>query len=475
MDTLRRIRDRLRQSLRKKHLAVGLSVLLGFIPASTPYGAVRFLPVCESEPPPSAAWAVLWYPRDPGFALAAGRELLARPDYPAALCYLNAALSAADDNPQYLAALGDAYWGTGGKEQALAYWERALALDPDLDRPLGLLWHAYWEKAQWAKAEEAIGRRLALQADDAEAKYALALIYASRNPGSALKLLDELASAPAPFGQRARLLAEAIRGAIGRQNPEYIFARTGEVMLQLNEPALAEEALRRAIDWNPKYGEAYALMGLALEAAGENPEEAYRRGVALAPESALACLAYGAWLHRQGDLTLARWWLMQSWAAQPGDWMIASELAQVDFILGNVTSAEEWVLEAVAAHPSEPEAWIALAAFYIENDFRVKDSGIPAARQAVILAPQNDRALDVLGLGWFKLGDLSAAERSFLQAINRNPESAAAHLHLGICYREQGRLADAQAEWEAALRLDPDGSIGRRAGELLGAEGSGIE
>jgi Flp pilus assembly protein TadD len=451
----------------KKLMIVAGGVLLWLLPASSGQGAVPFSPACIADPPPSAAWAVLWFPRESDFAVAAGRELLARPDYPGALCYLSLAKKSRQQDPVFLSELGNALWETGAADQALARWEQALALDPSLDETLDRLWKGYVQTRQWTKAENAIGRRLARHPDDAEAAYALALIRAAHDPGSALELLDNLKSAPPTLEKNARELAAVIRSAILFKVPEYIFARTGEELLRLGEPALAEEALRRAIERNPKYGEAFALLGAAQESVGENPEDSYRRGVALAPKSALACMLYGSWLHRNGDLAPARWWLLQAWAAVPGDWIVASELAQVDFTLGNVGDAEGWVVQAVTAHPKEAEAWIALAAFYIENDYRVEENGIPAARQAVILAPTNDRALDILGLGWFKTGDFSTAERFFLRALEQNPDSAGAHLHLGMCLEEEGRVAEAKAELESALRLDPAGSIGKQAGEML--------
>ncbi len=461
------IKEWVRKNFAKKYLLIGLSALLWLIPASSPHGAIPYLPLCIADPRPAAGWGVLWFPRDSNFALAAGRELLARPDYPAALCYLRLAEESHQQDPEFLSELGEAYWGTGNREMAFAQWEKALVLNPDLDDLLSRLWKGYFQAEYWDQAEQAIGRWLSRQADDVEAKYALALIRAARNPGSALDLLVDLQSAPKPIAENARSLEAVIRAAIAKRIPEYIFAATGEELLRLDEPALAKEALRRAIERNPNYGEAYTLLGLAQEATGEDPEESYRKGVALAPNSAFACLVYGAWLRRQGELALARWWLIQAWIARPGDWIIAAELAQVDFVLGNLGDAEGWVLQAVEANPNEPEAWIMLAGFYIENDFRVEESGIPAARQAVILAPNNDRALDMLGLGWFKVGDFSEAERMFLRALEQNPNSASTHLHLGMCYWEQGRIPEAKAEWETVLRLDPDGSAGHRAKELL--------
>jgi tetratricopeptide (TPR) repeat protein len=460
-------KDWLRKNVGRKQWIIVLSAALWLIPASTPHGAIPFRPACDADPRPAAGWGVLWFPNDSRFAVAAGRELLARQDFAAAVCYLRLAQDARNRDAGYLTELGEAYWGAGKREQALAEWEKALALSPDLDDLLVRVWKGYFEIERWERAEAAIGLRLARRPDDAEAKYALALILAAENPGSALDLLARLKNAPPPFAENARSLEAVIRAAVARRVPEYIFASTGEELIRLGEMGLAKEALRRAIERNPNYGEAYALLGVAQEATGEDPEESYRRGVALTPDSALACLVYGAWLRRRGEFVLARWWLMQAWISRPGDWIIAAELAQADFALGNPGDAESWVLQTVKLFPGEPEAWIVLAAFYIKNDFRVAEGGIPAARQAVILAPQNDRALDLLGLGWFKLGDISLAERLFLRALDINPDSAEGHLHLGMAYREQGRAAEARTEWETALRLDPGGAVGTQASELL--------
>jgi Flp pilus assembly protein TadD len=457
----------LRKNVTRKRRIIVLTVFLWLIPASTLMGAIPYRPQCEADPRPASGWGVVWFPNDPRFALAAGREMLARSDYPAAVCFLRLAEKSRSHDAQYLTELGEAYWGSEQKESALAEWEKALALNPGLNDVLVRLWRGYYEIGKWDLAADAIGRRLARQADDTEAKYALALIRAAQNPGGALDLLSELKTAPSPIGENAQSLEAVIRTAVTKRVPEYIFASTGEELIRLGETGLAKEALHRAIERNPNYGEAYALLGVAQETSGENPEESYRKGVALAPNSALACLVYGAWLRRQGESALARWWLLQAWVRRPGDWTIAAELAQVDFSQGRLQEAESWVLQAVQASPNEPEAWIALASFYIENDYRIEESGIPAARQAVILDPKNDRALDVLGYGWYKMGDFYMAERLFLRAIEQNPNSASAHLHLGMAYREEGRFAEAEGEWETALRLDPKGLSGSRARGLL--------
>lgn len=448
--------------------AICVGILLWLIPASTPYGKAPLHLPCPSDTPPSIGWAVMWYPQETGFVLQAGRELLARAEYPAAACYLLSAGDGAKTDPRYLHDLGEAYWGAGEEDKAFDAWERALSIDPGWLELSGRIWKAYAEAGRWDDAERAIERYLSRAGEDPEAAYRLALIRAARHPGDALGLLDGLKSAPSPYGDNARTLAAVIRAALARRIPEYIFAKTGEALLRLKEYRLAEQALRLAVERNPEYGEAFALLGMAQEGVGDDPEESYRRAVALDPNSAAACLVYGAWLLRNGETTLARWWLLQAWAAKPGDWLIASELARLEVAAGDIFRAEEWVMAAVKANSSEMEAWLALAAFYIENDYRVEDGGIPAARQAVLLAPDSDRALDMLGWGWCKLHDFTMAERILRRALDINPNSASAHLHLGLCYAAQGLAAEAAAEWEIALALDSSGPVGQQAAMLLG-------
>jgi Tfp pilus assembly protein PilF len=59
------------------------------------------------------------------------------------------------------------------------------------------------------------------------------------------------------------------------------------------------------------------------------------------------------------------------------------------------------------------------------------------------------------GLQALSAGDLVTAERSFREALARDPGSAEAQLHLGLVHSRQGRPADALARFDRALELDP--------------------
>lgn len=444
------------------------AAFLLLLTADSLQGANPLSSTCVVDPPPLSAGGAVWFPQDPQFALRAGRELIARKDSRAALCYFQLIDPSQEMDADFWIDFGDAYWDSEQPERALGAWERAQQMGLASDELLRRMRNGYLATRQWEKAAAESELWLVRHDTDVEAKYELALIQAALDPGGSLELLAAVQQSPAPISGKAKALEDVIRAAIVFRDPAYLYARTGEELIRLGEPALAMEALRRAIDRNPDYGEAHALMGLAQEATGEDPGDSYRQGVKYSPKSAMACLLFGSWLRRKGEIDLAGFWLSQAWELKTGDWTVAAELATIDFASGNIPAAEDRLLQAIESNPAEPDAWMALAAFYIENDIRVQESGIPAARQAVLLAPKDDRALDLLGLGWYKLGDFAEAERFFRSALEQNPESAEAHLHLGMCLLEEGQTAQAGAELERAILLDPKGTAGAQAKEYLG-------
>ena len=62
-----------------------------------------------------------------------------------------------------------------------------------------------------------------------------------------------------------------------------------------------------------------------------------------------------------------------------------------------------------------------------------------------------------LGLGstMIKTGDITAAEKEFLKAVEEDGENAEAHYQLGELYALAGDPTRARAEWRRAVRIDP--------------------
>ncbi|HVJ08045.1 MAG TPA: tetratricopeptide repeat protein [Acidisarcina sp.] len=73
-------------------------------------------------------------------------------------------------------------------------------------------------------------------------------------------------------------------------------------------------------------------------------------------------------------------------------------------------------------------------------------------QQAVLLDPQNGAYLDSLGWAYFKLGQYGPAEEYLRKALERLSTDPSVHDHMGELYDKTGRLKDAAAQWELALK-----------------------
>lgn len=101
-----------------------------------------------------------------------------------------------------------------------------------------------------------------------------------------------------------------------------------------------------------------------------------------------------------------------------------------------------------------------LQADYLEAIALMQEQEWLAAQQRLspitIAYPQLSGPWLNLGITQLQLGDGSAAEAAFNQALEANPGNIEACNQLGILHRRAGRLDEARRYYEAALLHDPD-------------------
>jgi cytochrome c-type biogenesis protein CcmH/NrfG len=81
--------------------------------------------------------------------------------------------------------------------------------------------------------------------------------------------------------------------------------------------------------------------------------------------------------------------------------------------------------------PRNPQVWRTIAVFTLAHAVEISETGLPAARQAAALAPEDPLSLDMMGQILFALGDAPTARRYFSQAVEIAPTNAALWYHLG--------------------------------------------
>ena len=83
------------------------------------------------------------------------------------------------------------------------------------------------------------------------------------------------------------------------------------------------------------------------------------------------------------------------------------------------------------------------------------------------LSPSSEIPEIALGTLRFEQGDLPGAVKHYQQALEKNPQSAWGHSHLGEALLFLRAPADARRHLERAIALDPKGSTGRFARGML--------
>ncbi len=106
-------------------------------------------------------------------------------------------------------------------------------------------------------------------------------------------------------------------------------------------------------------------------------------------------------------------------------------------------------------------------AFLLSDKLDRSADALPYIEKAVRVAPLNSNLLDTLGFVHMRLGNLSRAESTLLEAARIDAKAAAVRCHLGQLYAKQGRAADARASFQKVLDLTKDdkGSKHRKSAE----------
>jgi len=297
------------------------------------------------------------------------------------------------------------------------------------------------------------------QALDAEpesgnAHYQLGLIRSLTDPAEAADLLQQAIVLDPALTPSARKVLDALRLAAVVDDRAYQLTITGQALASLQEWHLAQAALETAVEIDPGYAEAWAYLGEILQQnEAENSRDALEKAIQLDPNSYAANLFLSIYWQRNQQPNRALPYLQTALTLDPNNLALKENLAQTLVQAGLVESGFEMLEKLTTQQPDEPEVWRMLARLSIENAIQTEETGIPAARQAVLLDPESAQATLLLGRAYLLSENPILAERFFLKCIELDPQMAAPHLYLAIIYLNQGNRQPAKPQLEAALSL----------------------
>lgn len=317
------------------------------------------------------------------------------------------------------------------------------------------------------KTAESYQAALEINPTDPQANYQLGLVLAITSPDEAAEFLAAAQTLDPRLAPLTKRVTDALRIGELSENPAYHLTLVGQALGAIQEWPLAENALELAVEQDPNYAEAWAYLGEAQQQNGRDGYEALETAIAVDSQSYSANLLMALYWRRNGEPSEALAYLLTAEQQDPNNLLLKEDIANTYAETGQVEEGLETLHHLTADHPENSLVWQMLARLCLNYDLKVTDVGLPAARQAVLLAEDDPIALLLLGRTYFQVGNISMAERFFSEASLHEPLSAEPHYYLGLLYLNQGDLTAAENHLSQASQLDPGGSVGIQAQQTL--------
>ena len=310
-------------------------------------------------------------------------------------------------------------------------------------------------------------------------------------PAPVLQAIDEARAAAAAAADRPALERAAAIGQFGdvlfahgfyvQARQAYLNARSvapqvpdwhyllGIVAIDSGRLEDALDHLSRAIELNPfdpvariRRGQVRMDQGLAEQAASD-----FERALALTPEAPAALAGMGRVALHRGEHARAAELFEQALVISPGATRLHQSLAMAYRGLGQVDRAREHL--ALMGEGSEPvqdpllervQAQSRSPQFYLELALGQAAAGdLDAARRLLItalqLAPNDPTVIENYGEVVARQGDLNEASAAFQRLTEVQPDSAHAHFLRGQTEELRSRPELAETAYRRALDLDP--------------------
>ena len=215
--------------------------------------------------------------------------------------------------------LGVIAYQLGNLEEATAYFQQAVVLNPDDAQAQNNLSVVLMEQGKLAAAATHLQQLIALTPND---------VMAHINLGNVLREQGEL---------KAAILHFQIALALNPSNA-YAYNGLGITLGTQNQWEEAITYLRQAVNFNPDYADAHNNLGLVLQEVGKLEAAAshYQKAIALQPDNPIAYTNLGNLLHEQGQLEAAILNFQKALALNPNDVEAYNSLNTVLQEMGNV-------------------------------------------------------------------------------------------------------------------------------------------
>jgi len=363
--------------------------------------------------------------------------------------------------------LGDAYDQAGDVAKAISTWKLILQSSGPSIELFQRLEENYKDTGNYDERVNILQQWVNWQPQDGKVIYRLGLLVAARQPDEGLKILLEAAQIDPGLDTSVRILQTGINSAYGLNDLAYQLVQTGRAMGSLGEWDAAAEAFTQAVKTTPSFADGWAFLGQAQQYLGLDGQSALQKALTLNPDSLITKAMQALYWQQQGQVDKALAYLQAVAILEPNNGIWQVEIGNIAAQKGDLATAVESYHKALQIEPRNPVYWRVLAAFSANFDYNLTEIGLPAARQAVTLAPDDPANQDVLGQVLSALHDLSTAERFFLKALSLDPQYSPAYLHIGLIYLDEGENSAGLQALKQAVKFAPSQSFKDQVQKLL--------
>ena len=241
----------------------------------------------------------------------------------------------------------------------------------------------------------------------------------------------------------------------------------------------AVEQFRRAIEQRPGFALAHNNLGNVLRESGRSDEALtqFRRAIELDPADALARTNLGQLLMERGQAEEALPHCEEAVRLLPSIAALHHNLGNVLRELGQFERGRAEYIQAIRLEPGLAKAHAHLGLLF-KREHRLENA-VVCLKRAIELDSSDPDFSEFLGDVSMEQQDFTQAIDCYKQALAIAPkEQAGRHLSLGWALQEDGRLAEAVAQYREAQRIEPSlpaiynhlGGFHEELGELAEAE-----
>lgn len=394
----------------------------------------------------------------------AGVSAYASGDYFEAINFLN---NAPDLSEQGWIILGYSYANTDDLPSALQAYQHGLQFYDSAYLYAGLA-SVYREQKEWQAERDALKNQLRLDISDAYAHYRLGLLLTLLEPEQALSELMLATSLNPEVDSAMQTLRAALNLSATQPDASQQMLTIGRALGLVQEWDLSIAAFDKATQINPENAEAWAWLGEAKQQIGQDGSVDLDQALLLDHTSASVHALRALYWNRQEKYNKMLVEYLLAASSDPANPAWQASIGDAYFKLGDLAAALTAYQRAAELAPNESTYWRLLSVFCAENGVRVEDIGLPAARQAVALAPNDPFALDALGWSYLSSGRFANAEGTLSDVVERFPHHFPAHIHLALTYLMQGKRVDAYNSLTYVRDEDQSGVYRDKADQLLG-------